>query len=68
VHDYHEHAVGAGADAKAIAYVEAEAADGRIYWGVGQHPNIVVACLQAVVSAANQMAAAATPQSAGRAA
>ncbi|MGF1630593.1 MAG: 2-isopropylmalate synthase [Kiloniellaceae bacterium] len=68
VHDYHEHAVGAGADAKAVAYVEAEAADGRVYWGVGQHPNIVVACLQAVVSAANQMAAAANPQSDGKAA
>jgi hypothetical protein len=35
---------------------------------VGQHPNIVVACLQAVVSAANQMAAAAEPQSPGKAA
>ena len=67
VHDYHEHAVGAGADAKAVAYVEAEAADGTIYWGVGQHPNIVVACLQAVVSAANQMVAA-EPQSSGQAA
>ncbi len=68
VHDYHEHAVGAGADAKAVAYVEAEAADGRSYWGVGQHPNIVVACLEAVVSAANQMAAAVEPQSSGKAA
>src|SRR3546814_2977754 len=68
VHDYHEHAVGAGADAKAVAYVEAEAADGRITWGVGQHPNIVVACLEAVVSAANQIAAAAEPQSSGEAA
>jgi len=66
VHDYHEHAVGAGADAKAVAYVEAEAADGRIYWGVGQHPNIVVACLEAVVSAANQMAAAAEPLQASK--
>ncbi|HIP78963.1 MAG TPA: 2-isopropylmalate synthase, partial [Kiloniellaceae bacterium] len=28
VHDYHEHAISAGADAKAIAYVETEAADG----------------------------------------
>ena len=68
VHDYHEHAVGAGADAKAVAYVEAEAADGTVFWGVGQHPNIVVACLKAVVSAANQMAAAAEPDSAGQAA
>jgi 2-isopropylmalate synthase len=68
VRDYHEHAVGAGADAKAIAYVEAEGADGRTHWGVGQHPNIVVACLEAVVSAANQMVAAAEPESSGKAA
>ncbi len=68
VRDYHEHAVGGGADAKAIAYVEAEGADGRTHWGVGQHPNIVVACLEAVVSAANQMAAAAEPESSGKAA
>jgi len=67
VHDYHEHAVGAGADAKAVAYLEAEAADGTVFWGVGKHPNIVVACLQAVVSAANQMSAA-EPQSSGEAA
>ncbi len=67
VHDYHEHAVGAGADAQAVAYVEAEAADGTTFWGVGQHPNIVVASLRAVVSAVNQMAAA-EAQSSGQAA
>jgi len=67
VHDYHEHAVGAGADAKAVAYVEAQAADGTVYWGVGQHPNIVVACLRAVVSAVNQMTAA-EAESSGKAA
>src|SRR3546814_1944305 len=62
VHDYHEHAVGAGADAKAVAYVEAEAAAGRTTWGVGPHPNIVVACLAAVVSAANHVPAPPDPQ------
>jgi 2-isopropylmalate synthase len=67
VRDYHEHAVGAGADAKAVAYVEAESADGTTYWGVGQHPNIVVASFRAVVSAVNQMAAA-EPRSSGQAA
>ncbi|WP_420345285.1 2-isopropylmalate synthase [Pelagibius sp.] len=67
VHDYHEHAISAGADAKAIAYVETEAADGTIYWGVGRHANIVVASLDAVVSAVNQMAAA-EPKAPGRAA
>ncbi len=54
--DYHEHAVGAGADAAAVAYVEAETPSGRKLWGVGKHPNIVTASLRAVVSAANQAA------------
>ena len=68
VHDYHEHAVSSGADAKAIAYVETEAVDGTVYWGVGRHANIVVASLDAVVSAVNQMAAAAEPNASGQAA
>ncbi len=53
---FHEHALGAGADATAAAYVEIEEAGGRGYWGVGLHPNIVSASLRAVVSAANQAA------------
>ncbi len=51
---FHEHALGAGADATAAAYVEIEEAGGQHYWGVGMHPNIVTASLRAVVSAANQ--------------
>ncbi len=53
--DYHEHAVGHGADATAVAYVEATGANGERIWGVGMHPNITVASLRAVVSAANQL-------------
>jgi len=56
---YHEHAVGGGADATAAAYVEVEDAKGHRHWGAGMHPNIVTACLRAVVSAANR--AQATP-------
>ncbi|MEG9226403.1 2-isopropylmalate synthase [Aeromicrobium sp. Sec7.5] len=51
--DYSEHALSAGGDAHAAAYVECEIA-GEIVWGVGIHANIVRASLEAVVSAANR--------------
>ncbi len=43
-----------GADAAAVAYVEAATEDGRTLWGVGMHPNIVTASLRAVVSVVNR--------------
>jgi 2-isopropylmalate synthase len=52
--DYHEHAIGAGADATAVSYVEIRAADGSSIFGVGLHGNIVTASLQAVLSAVNR--------------
>jgi len=52
--DYNEHAIGGGADASAVAYVEAKLGDGRPRWGVGIHGNIVTASLRAVVSAVNR--------------
>jgi 2-isopropylmalate synthase len=51
--DYAEHALSAGADAKAAAYVECSIG-GNVYWGVGIDPNIVTASLRAVVSAVNR--------------
>ncbi|SDQ04667.1 2-isopropylmalate synthase [Quadrisphaera sp. DSM 44207] len=51
--DYAEHALGAGGDATAAAYVECEVGD-RVLWGVGIDANIVVASLKAVVSAVNR--------------
>jgi 2-isopropylmalate synthase len=53
--DYVEHAVGAGSDATAVAYVEAAGEDGAAVWGVGLHSNILTASLRAVVSAANRL-------------
>ena len=50
--DYREHALGAGADARAAAYVEARTSDGRTLFGVGLDRNIVAASLRAVASAA----------------
>ena len=52
--DYAEHAVTAGADAQAVAYVEARSSDG-ITWGVGLDPSITTASLRAVVSAVNRL-------------
>jgi 2-isopropylmalate synthase len=55
--DYREHALGAGADARAAAYVEARTADGRTLFGVGLDRNIVAASLRAVASAAARVSA-----------
>ena len=52
--DYQEHAIGTGADAAAAAYVEIEAADRSVHWGVGLHPNIVTASFHALLSAINR--------------
>ncbi|WP_210602377.1 2-isopropylmalate synthase [Brevibacterium oceani] len=53
--DYHEHAIGSGADTMAAAYVELAVED-RVFWGAGLHPNITKASLKAVVSAVNRAA------------
>jgi 2-isopropylmalate synthase len=47
--DYHEHAIGSGADARAVAYVELRIGE-RTLFGVGIDRNIVTASLNAVVS------------------
>jgi 2-isopropylmalate synthase len=47
VRNYHEHALGEGADAVAIAYVEIES-DGRRTFGVARDPNTVTASLKAI--------------------
>jgi 2-isopropylmalate synthase len=51
--DYHEHALSAGGDAKAAAYVECAVGE-RVLWGVGLHSSIVKASLTAVLSAVNR--------------
>jgi len=55
--DYHEHALSAGGDAKAAAYVECEIGAGdsaEVVWGVGTDSNIVTASLRAVLCAVNR--------------
>ena len=51
--DYHEHALSAGEEAKAAAYVECAVGE-RVLWGVGLDSSIVTASLKAVVSAVNR--------------
>jgi 2-isopropylmalate synthase len=51
--DYHEHALSAGDDARAAAYVECAVED-TVLWGVGVDSSIVSASLKAVVSAINR--------------
>jgi len=51
--DYAEHALTAGENAQAAAYVEC-AVGGQTYWGVGIDANIVTASLPAVASAVNR--------------
>ena len=51
--NYHEHAIGAGSDSEAAAYVEVDVGRRDNLWGVGRHGSIVSASLQAVVNAAD---------------
>ena len=51
--DYTEHALSAGSDAKAAAYVECQVGD-RTLWGIGIDANTVTASLKAVLSAVNR--------------
>jgi 2-isopropylmalate synthase len=51
--DYTEHALSAGSDAQAAAYVECEVG-GQTRWGVGVDTNTVTASLRAVLSAVNR--------------
>ena len=51
--DYFEHALSAGGDASAAAYLECSI-NGETFWGVGIDPNTTTASLKAVVSAINR--------------
>jgi 2-isopropylmalate synthase len=57
--DYAEHAMSAGGDARAAAYVECEVrfgdAPATTVWGVGIDGNIVTASLKAILSAVNRV-------------
>jgi 2-isopropylmalate synthase len=52
--NYHEHGVGAGEDATAVAYVQLRVGGEHTVYGVGLDANIVTATLRAVLSAVNR--------------
>jgi 2-isopropylmalate synthase len=54
VADYREHAIGMGANAAAVAYVELRLVNGGNIFGVGIDKNIVTASLKAVLSGVNR--------------
>jgi len=57
--DYHEHSIGSGADARAVAYVELRVAgaggEALTRYGVGIDANIVSASLKAITSGLNRV-------------
>jgi 2-isopropylmalate synthase len=55
VEDYHEQAVGKGADAIAVAYVPLRLPDNGILFGVGRDTNIDQAAIRAIVAGLNRM-------------
>ena len=55
VEDYHEQAVGKGADAIAVAYVPLRLTDNGILFGVGRDTNIDQAAIRAIVAGLNRM-------------
>jgi len=52
---YSENAISAGADSKAAAYICIADKDGNKYWGVGTQADIILASVNALVSALNRM-------------
>jgi 2-isopropylmalate synthase len=53
--DYRSHALTAGSESSAAAYVSLQSKDGRNVWGCGVDANIELAGLKALVSAANRL-------------
>ncbi|HUS57448.1 MAG TPA: 2-isopropylmalate synthase [Planctomycetota bacterium] len=55
VDDYHEQAIGKGADAQAMAYVPLKLQDGSIVFGVGIDTNIDQAAVRAIIAGVNRV-------------
>ncbi|WP_454056347.1 2-isopropylmalate synthase [Cupriavidus sp. Marseille-Q8015] len=60
VMDYHEHALSAGADARAACYVEVRVGNSATSFGAGIDASIITASLRAVVSGVNRHLAGST--------
>jgi 2-isopropylmalate synthase len=55
IKQYSEHALSAGEEASAIAYIQIRDAKGRSCWGAGVDTNIELASVKAVLSALNRL-------------
>ena len=62
--DYHEHAIGAGSNAKAAAYIEVRLDGQRPLHGIGIDENITTASIRALFSALNRAVREAQAQAA----
>ena len=56
---YHEHSIGSGADARAVAYLELRIGEAQTRFGVGIDTNIVSASLKAILSGLGRVTPAA---------
>jgi 2-isopropylmalate synthase len=52
--NYSEHSLGAGADARAVSYIEIKTPSARTFFGVGSDTNIELASIHAIISALNR--------------
>lgn len=52
--DYSEHALEVDSDSQAAAYVKISDKNGKNYWGVGVHHDIILASVRALISAINR--------------
>jgi 2-isopropylmalate synthase len=66
--DYRQHSIGAGADARAVAYIELSINAQQTLFGVGMDANIVTASLKAVISGMRRAGVLAVPQASDSAA
>jgi 2-isopropylmalate synthase len=55
VEDYHEQAIGKGADATAMAYVPLQLDGGKVIFGAGTDTNITQAAARAIIAGINRM-------------
>ena len=56
VADFKQHALSAGTEASAIAYIQIKLPDGKTRWGAGVDTNIELASIKAVLGAVNRAA------------
>ena len=61
VEDYHEQAIGTGADAQAVAYVPLKLENGQVLFGVGVDTNIDQAAIRAIIAGINRKSGADDP-------